>query len=127
MNKDWINRTVNTRGMRCPYAKRVCPGTREGKGGCALWITETLANDEGSQDIQSGCMIAFQYVLQNSQQVEAIRLNKGMDKVANVTGSGSNRLSLDMRAVSVLVAQAIRHQDLLASPNDNESEDKEDA
>jgi hypothetical protein len=80
MNQVWLNRVVNTSGRPCPILKKKCPGS-EAK--CAFWITEQISNGL-SQDIQAGCLFAFQYVVANSTQIEAIRLNSGFDKATNM-------------------------------------------
>ena len=76
----WIQRVVDTAGRPCPLMKMKCPGTRQK---CAFWVDEVLKNAAtGADDLQSGCLMAWQYVIGHEIMLESVRTQAGMDKVA---------------------------------------------
>ena len=71
---------VETAGRPCPLMRMKCPGSRQK---CAFWIDEVLKNTaNGADDLVSGCLVAFQYVIGHEIVLESVRAQAGMDKAA---------------------------------------------
>lgn len=79
MNKSWMTRIVNTAGRPCPLMQKKCPGSEKG---CSFWIVEQIT-DGIAEDIQAGCLLAFEYVIANATRLESVRTQATMDKVSN--------------------------------------------
>lgn len=82
-----IRAIVDTKGVACPQiGMKLCPGNRDGKRGCAKWITE-IVDDESNGRVSSlpmnGCLDAWTYIVRQDALVETIRVQAGMDKTAN--------------------------------------------
>lgn len=104
-NRDWISRLVNTEGRPCPLMHKKCPGTEKG---CAFWVIETI--ECGTQrDILSGCLHAWQYVTAQGIQLESIRVQAGIDKMAN-----------EARNIAVSITKAVELQGLLSLREQNQ-------
>ena len=95
-SREWLEKTVNTKGRPCPLRLAdPCPGTTEG---CAFWLEEIIQNSDNDVAVQSGCAFMFQYVQQHNTVLESMRVGTGLDKVANEVA----KVSVPLRLIRML-------------------------
>lgn len=97
---DWTKRTVDTAGRPCPHRLgERCPGERSG---CAFWIDEVLES-AGQHRTLSGCLFAFNYVMNHQVVLESVRTQASINQAATST----------KRAGDALVAAVATHKALI--------------
>lgn len=69
MDKNWIDRAVNTKGRPCPLKLGdPCPGSRDG---CSFWLQMVLKSQTGESEIAEGCSYVWMVPMLHEVAVES--------------------------------------------------------
>lgn len=82
MDREWVQRAVNTAGKPCPLRLAdPCPGDSKK---CAFWLQLILTNGVGETSLMEGCAYIWQIPMLHESVVESRRAQKAANESANL-------------------------------------------